>query len=474
MTSAVDATRTRGPGGGSAGDSGGGLVSAGDSAGGGGAVSAGDLAAAIEVVAGFVGAFEPGRYSGEDAITLVTWFTRAERLCVTGKALAATRATEANAPAAAGQPTPAHWLAGVTGESIGEAAGTLRLGESFSSHPSVEDACRRGELSKAKAALVADAARVSPGSEDDLVRSAPADTFRQVKDRCARVKAQARSSEDADAHYRSLHRSRYARTWTDRDGAFRLDARLTPDAGATLLASLTTQTDAEFTAARRAGIHDTPDNYRADALVALVTAGSDADQVDPGASGAGAPGSDSTATTSSPTTRRRTVDPKTLVTLRVDLDALRRGSLGPGELCEIPGVGPIPIQRARALMGDSICHLVITNGVDITTVCHLGRTIPAHLRTALTERDRTCVVPGCDVAQGLEIDHWVIPVEDGGPASMDNLVRICWNHHRLRHHKGFILSGAPGAWRWNPPAVDRPPPEDPDDTRPQPLFTLEE
>ena len=462
MTSAVDAKRTKGPGGA-----------------GGGVVSAGDLAAAIEVVAGFVGTFEPGRFSGEDATTLVTWFTRAERLCVTGKALAATRATEANTPAAAGHPTPAHWLAGVTGESIGEAVGTLRLGESFSSHPSVEDACRKGQLSKAKAALVADAARVSPGSEDDLVRSAPTDTFRQVKDRCARVKAQARSTQDADAHYRSLHRSRYARTWTDRDGAFRLDARLTPDAGATLLASLTTQTDAEFSAARRAGIHDTPDNYRADALVTLVTAGSDADLVGPCASGTGAPGSDSSATIPT-STRRRTVDPKTLVTLRVDLDALRRGSLGPGELCEIPGVGPIPIQRARALMGDSICHLVITNGVDITTVCHLGRTIPAHLRTALTERDRTCVVPGCDVAQGLEIDHWVIPVEDGGPASMDNLVRICRNHHRLRHHKGFVLSGAPGAWRWDPPAAAyRPPPEDPDDNdpddaRPQPLFTLEE
>jgi hypothetical protein len=470
MTSAVDAKRTKGPGGGGGG-----------AGAGGGVVSAGDLAAAIEVVAGFVGAFEPGRFSGEDAITLVTWFTRAEHLCVTGKALAATRAAEANAPAAAGQPTPAHWLAGVTGESIGEAAGTLRLGASFSSHPSVEDACRRGELSKAKATLVADAARVSPGSEDDLVRSAPTDTFRQVKDRCARVKAQARSSGDADAHYRSLHRSRYARTWTDRDGAFRLDARLTPDAGATLLASLTTRADAEFTAARRAGIHDTPDHYRADALVTLVTAAGDADRADAGGSGVGAPAVDSSATTTP--TRRRTVDPKTLVTLRVDLDALRRGSLGPGELCEIPGVGPIPIQRARALMGDSICHLVITNGVDITTVCHLGRTVPAHLRTALTERDRTCVVPGCDVAQGLEIDHWVIPVEDGGPASMDNLVRICRHHHRLRHHQGFTLSGAPGAWRWDPPgAASRPPPEehphptdtDTDHARPQPLFTLEE
>jgi hypothetical protein len=332
----------------------------------------------------------------------------------------------------------------------------------------VEEACRRGELSKAKAALVADAARLNPAREDDLVRSAPSDTYRQVKDRCARIKAQARSARDAEAHDRAVHRSRYARTWTDRDGAFRLDARLTPDAGATLLASLTAATDAVFTSARRAGVRDTPDHYRADALVALVTGERDHHRTDP----------DQTATGQTGTGRgRSTVDPKTLVTLRVDLDALRRGTLADGELCEIPGVGPVSIARARQLMGDSITRLVITNGVDITTVCHLGRSIPAHLRTALTERDPTCVVPGCDVAQGLEIDHWAVPFEDGGPASMDNLVRICRHHHSLRHHQGFTLSGRPGSWRWDPPtATGRPPPKDLDGDHPGPpsLFTLEE
>jgi hypothetical protein len=469
MTSAVDARTTRSARAGTR------ATGAPEGGGDAGEVPSTELSAAIEVVASFVGAFEPGRYSGADATTLVTWFTRAERLCVTGKALAATRAAEAQAPAASGQPTPAHWLAGVTGESVGEAAGTLRLGESFSAHPGVEEACRRGELSKAKAALVADAARLHPGSEDDLVASAPTDTYRQVQDRCARIKARARSTEDAEAHDRALHRSRYARTWTDRDGAFRLDARLTPDAGATLLASLTAEAGAVFTSARRAGVRDTPDHYRADALVALVTgAGAhdqgDADHEDPGRSG-------------STRRRRGSFDPKTLVTLRVDLAALRRGSLGEGELCEIPGVGPVPLARARALMGDSITHLVITNGVDITTVCHLGRSIPAHLRTALVERDRTCVVPGCDVAQGLEIDHWDIPFEDGGPASLDNLVRICKHHHDQRHYQGFTLSGSAEERRWDPPATTgRPPPGDPDDPDradtdgpgPPTLFTLEE
>jgi hypothetical protein len=45
-------------------------------------------------------------------------------------------------------------------------------------------------------------------------------------------------------------------------------------------------------------------------------------------------------------------------------------------------------------MGNALCHLVITNGIDVTTILKLGRTaIPAALRCALDERDATCVVP---------------------------------------------------------------------------------
>jgi hypothetical protein len=116
----------------------------------------------------------------------------------------------------------------------------------------------------------------------------------------------------------------------------------------------------------------------------------------------------------------RAPDPKALVHLRVDLDALRRGSLSDGEVCEIPGVGPVPVQTARDLLGDALCDLVITNGTDITTVCHLGRSIPRALNTALIERDRHCVVPGCDVTKGLERDHWIVSFVRGGPATIEN------------------------------------------------------
>jgi hypothetical protein len=146
----------------------------------------------------------------------------------------------------------------------------------------------------------------------------------------------------------------------------------------------------------------------------------------------------------------------TVMHLRADLAALRRGHTEAGEVCEIPGVGPVPVAVARELMGEAFVKRVITDGVDVTTVCHLGRAIPAHLRSALEERDPVCVVPGCDVAHGLEIDHRIVPFAEGGPAALWNLARLCHQHHYLRTHQGFRLEGGPGAWEWRPSGPDPP------------------
>ena len=448
-----------------------------DLAGGPTPVGTGDLRAALATVASFVSSFEPGLYSGEDATVLVRWFTRAERVAGAGKALAARRASAAHPPARTGHRSPAEWLAEETGESVGEAAGVLRLGEACASHPGVEDSYRSGKLSKSKATLVADALTVNPDVEDDLVRSAETESVRHLRDRCLRAKAEGRSRQDEARAYEALRAARHCKTWTDPDGAFRLDARLTPDAGASLLASLKRETDRYFRQARTAGVREPEHCYRADALVGLVTGrglltirpgttksrpGTTTSRPGTTTSGAGTlfdpPGSDSDPGSASdpdcdsePGPDCRSVDPQATVHVRVDLDALRRGSLDRGEVCEIPGVGPIPVERARALLGDALCDLVITNGVDVTTICHLGRSIPTALTTAVSERDRQCVVPGCPVTEGLEQDHWQVDFAHGGPASIENIARLCHHHHYLRTHQGFQLHGGPGHWTWEPP-----------------------
>ena len=57
----------------------------------------------------------------------------------------------------------------------------------------------------------------------------------------------------------------------------------------------------------------------------------------------------------------------------------------------------------------------------------------------LVSRDRTCVVPGCRVDVGLEIDH-VQAFHLGGPTELDNLALLCHRrHHRIETYDHWIL-----------------------------------
>jgi hypothetical protein len=204
-----------------------------------------------------------------------------------------------------------------------------------------------------------------------------------------------------------MRKNRSLQRWTDQDGVGWLDARLAPDDFARLSASIRSAATGIFDEARKSGRRESSAAYDADALVALVTGTS----------------------VSAPSSR-----PTTTMHLRVDLAALRRGELEEGETCEIPGVGPVPLATARSVLGQSLLKVIIGNGVDVTSVCHLGRAVPAHVRSALEDRDEKCVVPGCDVAKGLEIDHYQIAFENDGPTELWNLARLChW-------HRGFKWS----------------------------------
>jgi hypothetical protein len=236
-------------------------------------VSGESLAQAISVLESFVGAFEPGRYSGEDAAVLVERFALGERLCATGKALAAKRATETEHHRKDGSRSAAEWLATKTGESLGHAAGSLQLADQMEDHPGLGDALRSGELSQTRAHKVADALLLDPDSEDELLKAAKdrTETNRQLADRCLRAKARARSAEDNRAAYERIEAARFLRHYTDGDGAFRLEGSFTPDAGAKLLAALKPTRTVLFDEARRLGLREHPDAYGADALVALLT-----------------------------------------------------------------------------------------------------------------------------------------------------------------------------------------------------------
>ena len=141
----------------------------------------------------------------------------------------------------------------------------------LASLPKTSEALRRGELSGVQLKIIAGAAAENPKTETELLKAAAEQSLKGLKEEAAGVRAAVGSAEQEKARYAAIYASRYVRHWADPDGAFRLDAKLTPVDGAKLLSALKAEADVRFKAARKSEVHENPSAYSADALVALVT-----------------------------------------------------------------------------------------------------------------------------------------------------------------------------------------------------------
>jgi hypothetical protein len=380
---------------------------------------------AVSEVSAYLAQLEPERVTTAQATELYRLFAELTRLGSAGQVLLSPRVAESDTWRNEGHRNAASWLAKESGTGLGDAFGTLETAERLESLPRTAKALRNGRLSAPQVREIAAAAARDRSVEGELLEAATTGTLKGLKDRCRRVRAASGSAEAENARYQAIRKSRYFRHWSDVDGAFRGEFKLTPDAGARLLSSLEVRANELFDEARKADNRESSGAYAADALVDLVTR-----SVADGTTKSGTPA---------------------VVHVRVDAGALRRGYVEGGEVCEIAGVGPVPVATARAVLPEAFLKVVIVDAVDVVSVCHVGRYVSAHVRTAIEERDPTCVVPGCDVAMGLEIDHWQTGYGDGGVTALANLARLCHFHHAMKTYRGFGLGGGPGKWEWQPP-----------------------
>ena len=412
------------------------------------------FAEAERLLGAFFAKYDPDLYVVDDATVLLERFSMMNRLVSAGMACTARRLEKANAHTSEGFKNPETWLSSITGEPVGHSASKLQTARQVEAHPVIKEAVKAGKISEPQAKQIASAADRCPEEAGQLVALAPLLSFGELKKRCDDVRSASNSPEDEIERYERIRKSRYCRTWTDGDGAGHLEARMTPDALAIITAAVGNFETGIFETARKSGVRESHQAYMMDALVAMARASVSGFSSEPDCtSGAGTPDSgtgDSSNGESGndPKNRRNTNDPTALLRLTVDLEAFLRGYATDGETCKIPGYGSVPVAVARKLLGEALLELVIKRGTDVTTVVSDSRYVRKALRIALEERDPTCVVPGCDRSDPLERDHWRVDFGKDGPTSLDNLARLCRFHHDQKTHRGWVLDGGPGQWKF--------------------------
>jgi hypothetical protein len=289
----------------------------------------------------------------------------------------------------------------------------------------------RGSVSAAQGQVIADAATADPAAEHGLITEAKRSNLRELREAAGRVKASADANPDAT--YARLHRQRRLSRHTDTEGMLHLHAQGTPGEGAVVLGELDRLADEIFRERRAGGATESHDAHVWDALVRMAQRSRD---------GAGSSG---------------TRNPRHLGLLRVDVEALRRGHVDGDELCEITGVGPVPVRVARDLLGDATLKLVITRGVDVCNVTSLGRGPTAAMRYALLWTSPTCTVEGC-ARTILEHDHRTgAEFKDTRHTQLSELDPLCGTHHGLHTQHAWALVAGDGKRKMVPPDDPRHP-----------------
>jgi hypothetical protein len=364
---------------------------------------------------------EPGLFHPRDAARLVDELAAIEKMVTSMKAMLAARVAETSVWREGGERSAAEWLAKTTGSTVGQAQSALDTAKRAEQLPATREAMLAGALSPQQAAEVTAAAVADPGAEHELLAVASTEPMKNLRGKCAQTKAAA--APDEAARYRAVRDRRYWRYWALGDGGVRFEGYATPDVAARLAARIEPERDRLAQEYRRQGRSERLDACALDAVVNLI----DRDGDDAAAA-------------------------RTVVHVRVDKTALDRGYTEPGELCELPGVGAVPVALAEQLMSDALIRVLLVDGHDIARIATTTAYIPATVKAAVDERDQICAVPGCSRRDHLEYHH-LHPRARNGPTTAGNLAKVCEWHHHLITYDGYTLTGPPSLWTWHPPPL---------------------
>jgi hypothetical protein len=128
----------------------------------------------------------------------------------------------------------------------------------------------------------------------------------------------------------------------------------------------------------------------------------------------------------------------------------RLGDLvGDDGMCEVEGGPAIHPESARRLACNARVQTVIENeeGEPIR-LGRMSREPSAAMMRQLRYRDVECRFPGCGARRFTQAHH-IVWWGDGGRTDPDNLLLVCFFHHKLVHEHGWkVERDAPGDVRW--------------------------
>jgi hypothetical protein len=356
--------------------------------------------------------------SPDAAVRAVDELGAIRRLVDAMLAKAAKRVADTGAHAGRGERSAAVLVARSLGVGVGVARAAIDTAARLEHLPTVDAAVRAGRLSAFQAQMIAEAAGANPHAERELLDAAGQGLV-PLRDACILARARA---EDPGARAIRQRGLRCFRMWTDTDGMAAGQFRLTPEIGGQVKVVFDAEVQRIFRARRAGRDHEPHEAYAADAFAAFVL------------------DRDAPATPTRANAKPEGATANATVHIVIDHGALVRGGAVDGEVCEIPGVGPVDVAWVREVLGSAFLTAVIKRGKDLLTVAHLGRHVPAEVRTALVVSGRECDVEGCHLRGYLERDH-THDYAKGGPTAFWNLGWLCYQHHRQKT----------GGWQLGPP-----------------------
>lgn len=354
-------------------------------------MEADSLEEAIELLEKANADLQPELLTARDARARLKAYGRAHRLAAFGLAALSRKLDDAAE------------LAGVTGTSVGKARDIVATGKVLGISSDLNSALQSGDISLDQATEIASAEVSCPGAAADLLAVAHEHPFHVLREKARRTKLEAQQHEDLAGRQ---HAGRSARSYSDELGMINVHLRLEPHVGTPIVAR------AEAEAARLAkaatdGPREPFERHLADAFSTFL-------------SGSG---------------KGRARRPELVVLVSHEVATRGWTDVRQGEVCKIPGVGPVSPRVAREIAGDAFLSGVFYDGNDLRHLRRWSRSIPVEVALALELGDPPSfdgvACADCGNRFRTEFDH-VHPRAAGGPSSNRNIEPRCWSCHQAK------------------------------------------